>query len=410
MNIEKTILSEEVNSWFFKEAKNDGYLVGGYVRDLLCGRASNDRDFIVRGNAQKFAKKAAKILKGTFVELKKNETYRVSLGNMKFLDFSRLKCQLEDDLVLRDFTINAIAWSPGSGLVDPSNGITDLKNNILRVIHPDNLLSDPLRILRAFRIAAQLGLDIDLSTLTHLKNNAPRLRDAAAERTAEEMIKLVLCGSSYLYLNLSSNYGVLSAVTNLTHQDLELNIALIQQIEEFIASLNNGRSQLLHKYRELRNLNQIIGQGLNRDGLLKLSILLYKSGSSEMSTCIHPKFSNAILNKMKSIHECMNLARGRITEKKLYEIFEASHGCEMEMALLLSVFRPRNVDKYFARADLFLQGKRNSFVDGHDVEKIMNCGPTALIGTLLREIERRRFLGLIRNKREALKWLRANLT
>ena len=112
MKIEKKILSDPVNKWFFNHTKKDAYLVGGYVRDILRGQISKDKDFVLRKNAEGVARKAAKKFKGTFIALHKKQTFRVALENRRFLDFTHFSNGIIDNLLERDFTLNARAWSP----------------------------------------------------------------------------------------------------------------------------------------------------------------------------------------------------------------------------------------------------------------------------------------------------------
>ena len=164
MSISDKILSDPVNKWVFANSKNDTYLVGGYVRDLLRSRRSRDKDFVIKQNAGEIARKTAQKFKGTFIELKKNHTFRVAMDRKRFIDFTYLTDGIRDNLNERDFTVNAIAWSPDSGVIAPPDYMDDIRNKVIRTVSTESLINDPLRVLRAYRLSAQLDFEIGRNT------------------------------------------------------------------------------------------------------------------------------------------------------------------------------------------------------------------------------------------------------
>ena len=128
------------------EAGEKAWLVGGATRDLLSGKLVKDFDFVMAGNGLKWARRLANALQGAFVALDDERAVgRVVLshkGKQLWIDVARFRAEgvrqgestsLEDDLALRDFTVNAIALEPLTGqLVDPTGGVADLKANLLR--------------------------------------------------------------------------------------------------------------------------------------------------------------------------------------------------------------------------------------------------------------------------------------
>jgi tRNA nucleotidyltransferase/poly(A) polymerase len=216
MDFVKKILSDPMNRWVFKEAKRDVYLVGGCIRDLLIGRESKDRDFALKNDAGKIARKAARIFKGICIEFKNKNTFRVVLKSGHVIDFSRFKNSILKDLGERDFTINAMAWSPHAGIIDPFNGERDLRQGVIRLVNPVNLGKDPLRILRAYRIATQLRFSIGEGTRIYLSKYSAGLKSVARERITEEFFKLIIASNALYYLRLASNDKVLYKVTSIT--------------------------------------------------------------------------------------------------------------------------------------------------------------------------------------------------
>ncbi len=170
----------------------DSYLVGGYLRDLLSGEISPDRDIAIKcDNLAKLTKKIADELNGSFVELDSiNEIYRVVFGN-DYIDFAKLlNNNLIDDIKRRDFTINAITYDINNEkFVDITGGKKDFEEKIIRTYKISNLSDDPLRTLRAIRFQAKLGFRIDDEIINFIKENNSLILNVAPERIHQELIK-----------------------------------------------------------------------------------------------------------------------------------------------------------------------------------------------------------------------------
>jgi tRNA nucleotidyltransferase/poly(A) polymerase len=139
-----------------KKRKNQEiYIVGGYLRDLLIGRKVVDRDYAVKGNIKSFVKGIASDLGGKVISPGKWNLYRIVLPAGIFLDFTVVNKSIEHDLSQRDFTINALAWSPERGIIDLVRGTDDLKRKTIKMIKEENIIEDPVRIIRAYRLAAK---------------------------------------------------------------------------------------------------------------------------------------------------------------------------------------------------------------------------------------------------------------
>ncbi|MGB7416861.1 MAG: CCA tRNA nucleotidyltransferase [Thermosynechococcaceae cyanobacterium] len=167
------------------------YLVGGYVRDVLRGRSPSylDLDFMLPSRAVETAQAIAQHYQAGFVLLDaKRHIARVVFPHATADFAEQMGETLTDDLMRRDFTVNAIASNPHTqDLADPTGGIKDIEQGIMRMIAPQNFRDDPLRLLRAYRQAAQLDFKLDAQTQNTIRQFAPLLKQMSAERVRVEL-------------------------------------------------------------------------------------------------------------------------------------------------------------------------------------------------------------------------------
>ncbi|QLE58316.1 CCA tRNA nucleotidyltransferase [Nostoc sp. TCL26-01] len=167
------------------------YMVGGAVRDAILGRSREywDLDFVISSDAVKVARAIARHYQAGFVLLDPVRKIARVVFPQATADFAQQEGDsVETDLHRRDFTINAIAYNPHTQeIIDPLNGYADLQAGLLRMVSPANLADDPLRLLRAYRQAAQLGFTIEPKTQTTIRSLASQLSQVAAERVRTEI-------------------------------------------------------------------------------------------------------------------------------------------------------------------------------------------------------------------------------
>lgn len=172
-----------------------GYLVGGAVRDGLLQRNKNhwDLDIVLPLDVIPVGRHLAKKYHTGFVILDAERCIVRLIFPELTLDLSQMCGQdIFSDLSQRDFTINAMAWDyHNEQLYDPYNGQNDLHAKTLRQVHPDNLRHDPLRLLRGYRLAAQLDFEIEWMTRQTMRNFAPFLIHVAPERVQNELTLLL---------------------------------------------------------------------------------------------------------------------------------------------------------------------------------------------------------------------------
>jgi len=171
------------------------YLVGGYIRDIILGRKTEklDVDIVVPLNAIEIGKKIADNIGSKFIILdKKREVVRIILNNIYVDIANQVSSSIEGDLCSRDFSINSIAFLfDKKSLFDPLNGLKDLEISLLRTHSENNLINDPLRILRCFRYVSELNFKIDLILVDFIKKNKGKLYLVAKERITYEIQKIV---------------------------------------------------------------------------------------------------------------------------------------------------------------------------------------------------------------------------
>lgn len=170
------------------------WLVGGSVRDLLLGRRLHDLDFAVDGDGVAAGRRVAEALGAAFYPLDEERGVgRVLVPDEAgaiTLDFARLRgADLYADLAGRDFTVNALAvpLAAPDTLMDPLRGAVDLRAKVLRQCAPAALTDDPLRAVRAVRLAAQLGFRLEPQTRAAVK--AASLTQVSPERQRDEFIR-----------------------------------------------------------------------------------------------------------------------------------------------------------------------------------------------------------------------------
>lgn len=209
-------LQDQVVAWL-AEQELDVYLVGGSVRDSLLGRKVYDLDVAVAGDGLRLAKKLADRFRGDFYPLDDlRRTGRAILYHSEaaplVVDLARLRGpDLAADLADRDFTINALAAdvrSP-STIIDRHGGLADLNKGLIRPVTADSIRNDPLRALRAVRLAAQLGFDLTVDTVAAIRRDGHGLAEISGERICDELGHLLVLPSAFPFLEMLQELGLL---------------------------------------------------------------------------------------------------------------------------------------------------------------------------------------------------------
>ncbi|HJY98584.1 MAG TPA: HD domain-containing protein [Patescibacteria group bacterium] len=197
----------------FDKADFEIYIVGGAVRDVMMGRPANDWDFTTNAKPEEILKVIPGGLYnnqyGTVFTDNPDDasrpheitTFRTEEEYEDFRHPNKITWgkSLDEDLSRRDFTVNAMALNKDFKVIDPFGGQEDIKNKLIRAVRDPNerFSEDALRMMRAVRIAAELGFEVEPKTFDAIKKNAGLINKIAKERVKDELFKLI--GSSNPY-------------------------------------------------------------------------------------------------------------------------------------------------------------------------------------------------------------------
>lgn len=268
----KILLPEKVNRIICTLQENgyEAYAVGGCVRDSILGRIPDDWDITTSATPQETKALFSRtfdtgIEHGTITVLLDKDAFEVTTYRVdgKYEDsrhpsevtFTR---SLKEDLLRRDFTINAMAYNDSEGLVDIFGGMEDLENKTIRCVGDASARfgEDALRILRAVRFAAQLGFQIEEETQKGIVELAPTLANISAERIQVELIKMLV----------SPNPGMLQTA-------YELGITKVI-LPEFDIMMDTAQENPHHKYTVgVHTLKAI--EAIRADKVLRLTMLFH---------------------------------------------------------------------------------------------------------------------------------------
>ncbi len=431
------------------------YIVGGSVRDALRGHPPKDHDIAVIGDAYAVAEEVAANAGCRVVEIGKAEKciYRVPAGAGAY-DVSAAKAQtVEEDLRLRDFTINAMAFDVyHQTLIDPLNGRADLDAGMVRMICPEAFENDPLRLLRAFRIAALLGFAISPDTLKEIRKMAPAITTVAGERIREEWIKLLGAPDSFTCISKMADTGLLEA---LFPELLPLKNCPGNAYHEF-----NAFDHVLAVYRHIEALlhpdatplydrcgNSGLLNGPDGVALIKHAALFHDIGKPAVCTTDRqgqPHFyghettggaiSDAISNRLcfssaekryasflirhhlRPLLLYIAMSEGRRKNRARARFFIRTRPYSTDLLLLFAAdMMGKNTDRDITGALAFVQDTiavcRDTFqpraeadplVTGHDLVSRFGLSPSPLIAETLDKLEVQRIAGNIESRKEAL--------
>ncbi|MFB2881419.1 CCA tRNA nucleotidyltransferase [Floridanema aerugineum] len=385
------------------------YMVGGAVRDALLGRQRDylDLDFIIPEKAVKVARKIATHYKAGFVLLDPQRQIARVVFPHATADFAQQEGDsLETDLRRRDFTMNAIAYHPHTNqLIDPLQGYTDLKQSLIRMVSPANLQDDPLRLLRAYRQAAQLGFTIQPETRSVIREIAPLIGTVAAERVRVEL--------GYL-LNSSSGIPWLTAAW----EDGLINIWLSHATEKSfrqLVAVDWAATTLAKTWPQLETeLSQPIRDTIKTPwlSLAKLACLVTTDpilAEAELQKLSYSraeiKAVTTILKLLPQLHLKQVLPDGMSLREQYFLFREA--GKAFPIVAVSALATGISIDAISPLINRYLNPDDQvahpiTLVSGNDLIRELNLNPSPKLGELLTEIQIARIEGKISRVAEAI--------
>lgn len=452
------------------------FLVGGSVRDLLMGAEwSKDIDIAVDGDPCSFGRRLAAHACGSFFVMdEERQICRVVAeveGKRYQFDLSPVKGgDILQDMAERDFTVNAMAVALNpllSGadeieLIDPFNGSDDLAKKTIRAVSRVNLEADPLRLLRAVRLAAQHRLSIhpelerDIAELAHLVTRP------APERVRDELFLILATSKAAVSMDKAERLGLLGhiipeirAMKGVPKGGSD-ETPLWEHSLKTVAWVEYAMNQLPDFFPENHeeidgHLKQEIEFNLTQGGLLKLTALLHDIGKPEtrgeqggrntyhghetvgayMSTdiAIRLRFSaraEAIMSATIQHHLRPLLLglQGKVSRRALYRFFRDAGDAALNVVLLSmtdtrategrSTGETARIDRMhhdmleFFFHD-FQRARRARLLTGKDLIREFNLTPGPIFRKMLEAVEEMAAAGEIRTKEEAIVWVRKNL-
>ncbi|MCF8110948.1 MAG: HD domain-containing protein [Desulfobacteraceae bacterium] len=446
-----------INPKFIPEKKGV-FLVGGCVRDHLLGRPVTDIDLAVEKNARSMAAHIASAAGRRVVVIGKADKriYRIVTAGETY-DVSGISGpDIYADLLDRDFTVNAMAVDMKTKeLLDPAGGKKDLSEELVRMVCPGAFDKDPLRLLRAFRIAAVLGFSIEPATLDAISARSEKISQSAGERIRDEWLKMLQSASSSEFVRLTGKTGLLFAVfpelrklkgcTQNRHHRLDAFEHTMSVYRVAEAILHENRPALI---QDAKNSDFITSPGT--PGLVKHAALFHdiakpETRSTDEKGNIHfyghekrgaeiirdinmrIRFSNKenlytsflVKNHLKPLFLYMMHEHGRLQPKSVARFFMKTQPRTPELLMLAAADAQGKdgpgADKFtefvrdlvlrYSNACLCAPGQPR-LVTGRDLISELGLEPSPLFSEIIGKVEEMRLAGLLKNREQALRFIR----
>ncbi|MCC0176085.1 CCA tRNA nucleotidyltransferase [Waterburya agarophytonicola K14] len=389
----KLYLSSLDFPWDMNQLPTSAYLVGGSVRDALLQRYKTplDLDFVLPENTISTAKDIANFYGVGFVILDKEREIARVVFPQGTLDFARQEGDsLVTDLKRRDFTINAIAYNVSSQqLIDPFDGVADLEQRVLRMISPTNLEDDPLRLLRAYRQAAQLDFNIESNTRKAICDRANLLSTIAPERVQAELNYIFTTSQGNKWLAAAQEDGLLQFWLPNIDTDKIKQLDRVENAIEVCSNLglNQPELSILSKLATLVSTDEVAAEA---------EVARLKYSRSEIK---------AVAKTVKHL-PCLQIMTNQISLREQYfwfldvkDIFPILMVRAIATGVSLDLLNPL-IERYLNPEDLVAHPQ--SLVTGNDLIGKLNLKPSPMIGTLLTEIQIAQIESKISTPQEAL--------
>lgn len=381
------------------------FLVGGAVRDALLGRRVEnlDLDFVVSQEAVTTARQIANRYGAGFVLLDADRQIARVVFERATVDFAQMEGDsLQEDLYRRDFTINAIAYSPFSHqFIDPLDGRGDLQRRIIRMVKAANLEDDPLRLLRGYRQSAQLGFTIAPETIATIRELAPLLTRVAVERVRTELGYLLHTPGGMSWIERGWEDGLLSGWFPTAGdrfpvaKNIETTAALLAEHWAPLGALLSAwvRDTIKTTFLSIGKLAILVDPEVAR-AEAELEELKYSN--------VEIKGAIAIVKGLAKLQEKglnLSVREQYFFFKEVGEMFPSLAVVAVASGVSVEAIAPF-INRYLNPEDLVAHPQ--PLLSGNDLMRELNLPKGRLIGELLREIQLARVEGIIATKAEGL--------
>ena len=440
----------------------EAYVIGGFVRDTILGNHSPkekyiDIDLTVRGNFMEFAEQLAEELNiktiVPFEDFKTarlvEENYQIEIAETRkesyYIDSRKPVVEsttLEEDLLRRDFTINAIAMSLNKedfgSIIDPLGGIKDLnKGIIITPLDPDETFSDdPLRMLRAVRFAAKLDFQVASNILDSIDRMSKRLEIISWERITEEIIKCLKTDKPSIAFYLMKDTGLLKYVfpemdvmsgveiiDGKSHKDVFIHtLQVVDNAAKLTKKMEIRFAALVHDIAKPPTKRFDPIKGWTYHGHEEIGRRMIKTVAKRMK--LSNDLRNYLMNMTKLHLRPIALAKKNITDSAIRRLMvEAGENIDDLMILCRADITTKNkkkVEKYInnfnrveeSMQDVKLRDELRNFqspINGIEIMKLLNLEAGKKIGEVKKYIEEAILNGDIENTYDdALKLLLEN--
>lgn len=410
--LDASVLSPQTWPFSLDWLPRSTYLVGGNVRDALLGRRADylDLDFVMPEGAVKVAKAIATHYQAGFVLLDAERQIARVVFEKATVDFAQqVGDSLEEDLHRRDFTVNAIAYSPHTQeVLDPLQGAIALRQQVIQMIAPENLKEDPLRLLRAYRQAAQLGFTLEPNTRKTIQHLATLLQEIAAERVQGEIGYLLSTAKGTPFLAMAWQDGLLK---HWFPHATAIGLQQLGQIDEAAVTLSKTWGATgLELSGWLRDQHKTSGTGRSWLKISKLSCLVSPEPSRAEQELWRLKYSRAeiqaVLTAIHWLPQICAVEAEPLSLRDQYNLFRGVGSAFPALAALamawgtsLAAIAPL-IERFLQPEDPVAHPAAP--LTGKDLMTQLNLPPGRQIGQLLEAIQLARAEGEIETRQEAL--------
>jgi tRNA nucleotidyltransferase (CCA-adding enzyme) len=388
------------------------YVVGGAVRDGLLGRvrAELDLDLVIPTGAVDLARRLATEYRAGFVLLDaERQIARVVFPGMTVDIAQQEGDSIIQDLARRDYTLNAIAYDLQTGeTIDPLNGSQDIQERTIRMVSKQNLVDDPLRLLRAYRQAAQLNFTIESDTHQAIRELVPLLTTVAAERVLAELRYLLQTPKSSQWLAAMVADDLLTGWL-----EIPVNRDFKNRLTQFDRSIELVKQHYPALGIELdRPLRDTIA--ISRGLIGKLTILLSPELALATVQMLRLTFSSVEIQVITTVINYLPQLLGtELSLREQYFWFQ-SVGTNFPLLVVLAISTGVELVELRSLIDRYLDPHSQvahpvPLVSGHDLIQALEIPPSPTIGRLLTEIQLARIMGEIATPADAIQFAKQSL-